>query len=148
MITKQHKSIAAFIHLSTFSRFIFPFGNFIGPIILWMTNKDKSEFIDTHAKDAINFQISMLLYSFIIGAISIPIFIYGFFSGFEIENIQDFENLNFDTETLTTLILIAIALLFIAIICFIIELVLVVIASIKAKDGYYYKYPLTITFLK
>ncbi len=44
MLTDNQKNIATFIHLSTFSRFIIPLGNFIGPIVLWSINKDKSEF--------------------------------------------------------------------------------------------------------
>ena len=58
----HQNNIATFIHLSTFSRFIIPLGNFLGPIILWVANKDKSSFVDEHGKQAINFQISILLY--------------------------------------------------------------------------------------
>ena len=57
MITTHQRNIATFIHLSTFTRFIFPFGNFIAPIVLWSLNKDKSDYIDHHGKQAINFQI-------------------------------------------------------------------------------------------
>ena len=66
MVDNHHKNLATFIHLSTFSRFIIPFGNFIGPIVLWAANKEKSDFIDQHGKQAINFQISILLYALII----------------------------------------------------------------------------------
>ena len=83
MLDKHQKNIATFIHLSTFSRFIIPLGNFIGPIILWVSNKDKSEFVDAHGKQAINFQISILLYAIILGTISIPFFIFNIFSGFD-----------------------------------------------------------------
>jgi uncharacterized protein len=61
MLDTHQKNIATFIHLSTFSRFIIPLGNFIGPVILWIANKEKSEFIDNHGKQAINFQLSVLL---------------------------------------------------------------------------------------
>ena len=50
MLDSHQKNIATFIHLSTFSRFIIPLGNFIGPIILWVSNKDKSEFVDQITK--------------------------------------------------------------------------------------------------
>ena len=40
-------------------------------------NKDKSEFIDKHGKQAINFQLSILLYTLFIGAITIPLFLFG-----------------------------------------------------------------------
>ncbi len=77
----HHKNIATFIHLSTFSRFIIPLGNYLGPVILWMLNKEKSEFINEHGKQAINFQLSILLYSIVIGVISIPFFMFNIFQG-------------------------------------------------------------------
>ena len=76
----HQKNIATFIHLSTFSRFVIPFGNFIGPLVLWSVNKDKSEFIDAHGKQAINFQISILLYALIIGMLTIPFFAFSLFN--------------------------------------------------------------------
>ena len=83
MDQNNHKTIATWIHLSTFSRFIIPFGNFIGPLLLWVTNKEKSEFIDAHGKQAINFQISLLLYTMIIGLVSIPLLAFGILQGID-----------------------------------------------------------------
>ena len=80
MIDNHQKNIATFIHLSTFSRFFIPFGNFMGPIVLWIANKDKSEFIDSHGKQIINFQISILLYAIILGTLTIPFFIFKIFN--------------------------------------------------------------------
>jgi len=76
MPNNHQKNIATFIHLSTFSRFIFPLGNIIAPIILWFINKDKSQFIDTHGKQAINFQISIFLYSIFLMASTLWILTY------------------------------------------------------------------------
>ena len=77
MLSNHHKNVAAVIHLSALSKFIFPLGNFIMPLIFWTMNKDKSEFVDKHGKQAINFQLSILLYTFFIGAITIPLFLFG-----------------------------------------------------------------------
>lgn len=38
------------------------FTGILGPIILWAIKKDQSRFIDHHGKQALNFQLSMLLY--------------------------------------------------------------------------------------
>lgn len=35
--------------------------NVFGPLILWVLMKDKSEFVDFHGKQAINFQITLIL---------------------------------------------------------------------------------------
>lgn len=148
MLENHQKNIATFIHLSTFSRFLIPFGNFIGPIVLWIANKEKSEFVDEHGKQAINFQISILLYAIIIGTISIPFFIFNIFSGFDFIDFNGFHNFHINIGKPSPLLYIGGALGALAIVGFIIELILIVIASLKARDGVYYKYPFTINFLK
>lgn len=71
--------------------------------------KDESRFVDHHGKEAINFQISVTIYTFI-AAISIIV--------------------------LLGIVLLPAVLIF--------DLVLTIIAAIKANDGAYYRYPLTI----
>ncbi|CAH8293687.1 hypothetical protein EV196_103209 [Mariniflexile fucanivorans] len=148
MLDNHQKNIATFIHLSTFSRFIIPFGNFIGPIVLWVANKEKSEFVDEHGKQAINFQISMLLYAIVIGTLSIPFFIFNLFSDFDFIDFNGFNNFHIDMGKPLALLYIGGAMGVLAVIAFIIELVLIINASLKARDGEYYKYPFTINFLK
>lgn len=148
MANNHQKNIATFIHLSTFSRFIIPLGNYIGPIILWMVNKDKSEFVDSHGKQAINFQISILLYTIIIGTLTIPFFIFKLFNGIDFIDFHGFHDFHIDIGEPSPLLYITGGLGFLAIIAFILELVFIVIASLKARDGEIYNYPLTINFLK
>jgi len=148
MLDNHQKNIATFIHLSTFSRFIIPFGNFIGPIVLWVTNKDKSEFIDTHGKQAINFQMSILLYAIILGTLTIPFFIFKIFSGLDFIDFNGLHNFHINIGEPSPLLYIGGTLGAFAIIGFILELVFIVIASLKARDGEIYNYPLTINFLK
>ena len=138
MIDKNQKNIATFIHLSTFSRFFFPLGNFIGPIVLWVANKDKSDFIDAHGKQALNFQISILLYAIVLGMITIPFFIFNLLDGFQFISL---------TKP-SPLLYISGGLGFVAVVGFILELVFIVKASLAAKEGLYYHYPLTINFIK
>lgn len=148
MLDNHQKNIATFIHLSTFSRFFIPFGNFIGPIILWVANKDKSEFIDANGKQAINFQISILLYAVILGTLTIPFFVFKIFNGLDFLDFNGFHDFHINIGKPSPLLYIGGALGVLAVIGFVIELVLIVIASLKARDGEIYHYPLTINFLK
>ncbi|TNJ45829.1 DUF4870 domain-containing protein [Tamlana fucoidanivorans] len=148
MLNNHHKNIATFIHLSTFSRFFIPFGNFIGPIILWITNKEKSDFIDNHGKQTINFQMSILLYAIILGTLTIPFFVFKIFNGIDFIEFHGFENFSFNIGKPSPLLYLGGFLGAIAILGFIIELVFIVIASLKARDGKRFNYPLTIQFLK
>ncbi|GAB3334905.1 DUF4870 domain-containing protein [Larkinella ripae] len=46
-------------HLSALAGFIIPFGNLIGPLVVWQIQKDKSAFVDYHGKESLNFQITV-----------------------------------------------------------------------------------------
>ncbi|WP_179316947.1 DUF4870 domain-containing protein [Winogradskyella undariae] len=148
MIDNHHKNLATFIHLSTFSRFVIPFGNFIGPIVLWAANKSKSEFVDQHGKQAINFQISVLLYAIILGTLSVPLFIFKILSGVDVIDFNGFNNFHINVGEPSALLYVGGGLSFLAIIVFMVELALIVKASLSARDGNAFKYPLTIIFLK
>jgi uncharacterized Tic20 family protein len=49
-------------HLSTFAGYLIPFGNIVGPLVVWLMKKDELPFVDEHAKEALNFQISMTIW--------------------------------------------------------------------------------------
>ena len=146
----NYRNIATFIHLGIFSRYFFPFGNFILPILLWTVNKDKSEFIDKNGKEAINFQLSILLYTIILGTISIPFFIFNILGD---ASIYDFINhndihINLSHPGSFRTLMGASFVGIIAVVGFFLELVFIVTAAIRANKGEEYRYPLTIRFIK
>lgn len=151
METKNEKTIAALTHLSALSQYFIPFGNFIFPIIIWSSKKDKSEFIDSNGKNVINFQLSLLLYSIVLILIAVPIFITVVFSNMnwnELFNDQDYfwNGINMaDNIGLITLGIIAVLLV---VLLKIVEFFLIIIGTINASNGEKYKYPLTINFIK
>jgi uncharacterized Tic20 family protein len=79
--SKDEKTFAMFCHLSALAGFIIPFGNIIGPLILWQMKKAESAFIDDQGKEALNFQITIgiaalicfALLLVIIGAFLLPV---------------------------------------------------------------------------
>lgn len=68
----QEKTWAMFAHLSALAGFIIPFGNIIGPLVIWLIKKDESPFVDDQGKEALNFQISITIY-LIVAAILVVI---------------------------------------------------------------------------
>lgn len=69
--TLQDKEInqnAMIIQLSAFAGYFIPFGNIILPLILWQIWRDKDPYIDRMGCEAINFQLSMLIY-YIVSAV-------------------------------------------------------------------------------
>ena len=55
-ITTGQKNTATFIHLSVFTQFIFPLGNFIAPLLIWAALKRDSIFVDNHGRRALTFK--------------------------------------------------------------------------------------------
>jgi hypothetical protein len=60
---------AMLTHFSAFSGYVVPLGWIVGPIICWQVNKNQYPFVDYHGKEAVNFQVSFLIYA-IVAAVS------------------------------------------------------------------------------
>jgi len=150
MITNHNKNLAAAIHLSTLSKFFIPLGNFIIPLIFWTINKEKSDFIDTHGKQAINFQLSVLLYTIIIGSLTIPLFLFGILNTIHFPEFWNSYHFDFHISRHDGFNIILLAFLFclLTLAAFVLEIVFIIIATSKANQGELYKYPITISFIK
>ncbi|MGJ8654009.1 MAG: DUF4870 domain-containing protein [Opitutaceae bacterium] len=102
-----------------------PFGNILGPLIIWLVKKEENPAVDEAGKESINFQVSVMIYGFALFLVGIPMaFI-------------PFANMLF----IPLLVLAGIGLM-------IGSIVLTVIAALKASEGVDYAYPYTIRFLK
>lgn len=91
----------------------------LGALVVWMLVRDKSAFAATHAKEALNFNLSMFLYA----AASVVFVVF----------------------TLGIGIIVALPLWVLMGLAW---LVLTLIAAFKAYDGQTYRYPLTIRLMK
>jgi len=107
-------------HLSSLAGLVFPFGNFLGPLIVWQMKRNEIPSLDLHGKESLNFQLSVLIY-LLAGAAGT--FIGMFACGIGLLLIP---------------VLIAISLG---------SIVLAVIAGIKANEGVAYRYPLTLRLI-
>ena len=57
-------------HLSALAGFVVPaVGHVLGPLIVWLIKRADSPEIDAHGKEALNFQISMLIYNLVAGVL-------------------------------------------------------------------------------
>ena len=50
-----------FAHLSALVGLIIPFGNVLGPLIIWQVKKAEMPFVDDQGKEALNFQITVAI---------------------------------------------------------------------------------------
>jgi uncharacterized Tic20 family protein len=65
-IPKEARQWGMFCHLAALAMFTsIPFANIIGPLILWLIKKEDFAFVDDQGKEALNFQISVVIYALV-----------------------------------------------------------------------------------
>lgn len=144
----QNKTLATVLHLSVFTKYFIPFGNFIFPMLLWIARKQE-KFVDHHGRNALNFQISIFLYTIFLIAVAVALII---FFGLKLATDEPFfiNSDSFPLDHISDALPIVITIGMVGILLlglFVLELFAVISASIKASEGELYNYPLTINFL-
>lgn len=106
-------------HLSALSGLIVPFGNILGPLLIWQIKKNEIPSVEVHGKAALNFQITVLIAAVVgvVVAIALSFFCVGWL-------------------LFPVVMLIGLA-----------GLVFAVIAGIKANDGQDYEYPYSLKLI-
>lgn len=143
MNTKNTNNNAFLIHISAFAGYFFPLGGIIAPLIFWQVKKDENEFLDANGKEAVNFNLSYMLYMFILGLTFIPFIIRAIFNN--INNLDHMHNEFFYDFPNMFGFMGGVSLIGIL---GVIRFVLIILAAVKANNGELYKYPLTIKFIK
>jgi uncharacterized Tic20 family protein len=151
MLTHSEKNWATLTHLGAFGQYLFPLGNFVLPIIIWSSKKDQSSFVDANGKQSINFQLSIVLYSLVLGAFFVPAFIITFLNHITFNELLHNRHFIVDDINISEnvgLISTGLIAIFLLVCLKITEFFLIIQASVKTANGEQYKYPLTIKFLK
>ena len=61
--SREASQWAMFCHFAAFLGMWFPFGNLIGPLIIWQLKRESDPFIDEQGKESLNFQITVAIAS-------------------------------------------------------------------------------------
>ena len=76
--TQDEKNIALLAHILTLAgSMLFMLGGFLPPLIIYLLKKEGSSFVSEHAKESLNFQITLLI-GYVISFVLMFVFI-GFF---------------------------------------------------------------------
>jgi uncharacterized protein len=111
--TADERSMAMLAHLAAFAGFFVPLlGHIGGPLIVLLVRGDSSPFVSYHAREALNFNITVTLLAFVFGALCFVLI------GFPL-----------------------LGLLMIG------WFVFTILAALRARDGYGYRYPFTLRFI-
>lgn len=92
---------------------------FIGALVIWLVKKDTSPFVDDQGKEALNFQIAVLIVMVALGVFSVVTFGIGALLAFPLMMVVGVANLVF---------------------C--------ILAGVAANNGQHYRYPVTIRLIK
>lgn len=77
--TDDERTYALFMHLTLMGHVVLSLLAIIAPIIMWQIKKDQSPFLDDHGREAVNFQISLVILSILLIPIGILTCSAGFF---------------------------------------------------------------------
>ncbi len=150
METTANKNTATLLQLSALTQYFFPLGNYIFPTIIWSFRKDESAFVNYNGKQAINFQLSLLLYCMVLLMIAVPFFLYSAFTNINLSFGGDFEWVinEFTIKELSGTLIIGLVASILIFILKVFEFILIFYGAVKNSNGENFKYPLSIQFLK
>lgn len=69
----RDSSVAVLMHLLTFVGFVFPLGNIIAVLILWLLKRGESQYLDEVGKEVLNFNISMIFWAILLTLLTFTI---------------------------------------------------------------------------
>jgi uncharacterized Tic20 family protein len=118
-LTNDDKQWAMLAHLSALVAMALGGATFLGPLVVWLVKKDQSKFVDYHGKEALNFQLNILIYTVIAVGVMVA--------------------------TCGVGAIVAVPFL---VVLGIYVLIISIIAGIKANNGEYYRYPMTFRIIK
>lgn len=122
-------------HIAALAGLFFGLGNVIGPLIVWQIKKNELPEIEPHGKEALNFQLTILIINIVAGII---------FLGY----LGAAMGIGRIWRSPFSLLSGGIGIGSIIVIINLVAFILAVIAGIKANNGEPYKYPFAIRFIK
>lgn len=120
-----------------------PFGHVLGPLVVYLIKGHESEFVASHAKASLNYQITMS----ILGIVAVLIFVavgLGFFASMP-SNMQSGEMAP-GYAVAFAIFWGAVAIVVLGIL--LLSLIFIIAATLAASDGRRYNYPFAIRFLR
>jgi len=110
--TEEERTLGRLCHLLSLLT------GFLGPLILWLVKKDSSRFVDHHGREALNFQLTILLATVCLGALTF------------------------------VLIFFVVGIVFIPVMMVVATLAIVaeILAAVAAQRGEWHRYPYSIRF--
>jgi uncharacterized Tic20 family protein len=130
-IDSQDRTWAVVAHLAALTGHLIPFGSLVGPLVIWLVKRDESPFVNEHGKEAVNFQLSTIVYGILYLTVALGVAIdAGVHAG------------NFEAFPVRLYWVIAVGVL-----SWLFWTVCVIVGAVMAAGGKPFRYPLSIRFI-
>lgn len=119
-VSSDERTWAMFGHLSALTGLLTGgIGYIVGPLIIWQVKKDTMPFAAEQSKEALNFNISWLLWGLLLAAVTVPLIF----------------------------LLVGFLLLPVLVVYPVVWAIFSIVAGLRANEGQPYRYPLTVRFI-
>ncbi len=98
-------------------------GFLLGPLVVWLLKKDDHPFIDDQGREAVNFQLTVMIVGIVTGIVA------------------------WICAMTVILLIVAVPLFLLLVVLAIVAIVFTIIGGLRAKDGIAYRYPFCFRFL-
>lgn len=69
-VRSDERTWSVVVHLSALCALFLPFGHLLGPLVVWLIKRGEMPMVDRNGKEALNFQITVTLASFVCGLLT------------------------------------------------------------------------------
>jgi uncharacterized Tic20 family protein len=69
--TPSERNWGVACHLGVFAGLLVPFGHLLAPLVIWLVQREGSDFVADHGRESLNFQISISLYGIVAGLLTL-----------------------------------------------------------------------------
>ena len=138
MNEQEERRWASLCHLSAALMYLgVPMANFLAPLTLWLIKRNESEYVDEQGKEAVNFQLSILIYTvFTVVVLIASILLAGGLTALT------------EKPAFLGFGLIAVLCLVLLLILFVADFILLIVAAIQSSRGTHYRYPFTLRLIR
>lgn len=126
-------------HLASLANFVVPFGAIVGPLVVWLTKKETSAFVDRHGKESLQFQVSFLAYHMVLVCGGVGSFFGALIAADAVKGAGE--------PLAVVAVVAAFGLVGVALLMRVFVIVTMIIAATRANAGEEFRYPLTIRLL-
>lgn len=139
----EARNWAMFAHLAALAGFILPFGNVLGPLVVWLVQRDRWPYVREHGREAVNFQLTVLAVQMVLALAAIASVVGSIFVFSAAAGTNSDETAAFGIFGIVGFY----GLLALSFLVGVVSWILAIVGGVKAAGGQYFRYPIAFRLL-